>query len=50
MDMLSIRDPLQIQGHIQTESEEMIEGIPSKWKSKESWSEQTAFISDKTDF
>ena len=36
--MLSIRDPLQTQGHIQTESEGMEKDIPGKWKSKESWS------------
>ena len=39
--MLSTRDPLQIQRHIQTESEGMEEGIPCKWKSKESWSSNT---------
>ena len=33
--MLSIRDLLQTQGHIQTESEEMEKSIPCKWKSKE---------------
>ena len=36
--MLSTRDPLQTEGHIQTESEEMEKDIPCKWKSKESWS------------
>ena len=35
---LSIRDPLQTQGHIQTESEEMEKDIPCKWRSKGSWS------------
>ena len=35
--VLSTRDPLQIQGHIQTESEGMEKDIPCKWKSKESW-------------
>ena len=30
-----------IQGHIQAESEGMEEGIPHKWKSKESWSSNT---------
>ena len=35
--MLSTRDPLQTQGHIQTESEGMEKDIPCKWKSKESW-------------
>ena len=34
-------DPLQMQGHIQTESEGMKEGIPCKWKTKESWSSNT---------
>ena len=36
--MMSIRDPLQTYGHIQTESEGMEKDIPCKWKSKESWS------------
>ena len=35
--MLSTRDPLQTQGHIQTESEGMEKDIPCKWKSKETW-------------
>ena len=35
--MLSTRDPLQTQGHIQTESEGMEKDIPCKWKSEESW-------------
>ena len=39
--MLSTRDPLEIQGHIQIESEEMEKGIPWKWKSKECWSSNT---------
>ena len=34
--MLSTRDPLQTQGHMQTESEGMEKDIPCKWKSKES--------------
>ena len=46
--MLSTRDPLQTQGHIQTESEGMEKDIPCKWKSKESWSSN--LISDKIDF
>ena len=36
--MLPTRDPLQIEGHIQTETEGMEKNIPFKWKSKESWS------------
>ena len=36
--MLSTRDPLQTEGHIQSESEGMEKDIPCKWKSKESWS------------
>ena len=36
--MLSTRDPLQTEGHIQTESEGMEKDIPYKWKSKEGWS------------
>ena len=39
--MLFTRDSLQTQGHIQTESEGMEKNIPSKWKSKESWSSST---------
>ena len=39
--MLSTRYPPQTQGHIQTENEGMEEGIPCKWKSKESWSSHT---------
>ena len=36
--MLSTRDPLQTQGHIQTESEGMEKHISCTWKSKESGS------------
>ena len=36
--MLSIRDPLQTYGHIQIESKSIENGIPGKWKSKESQS------------
>ena len=36
--MLSTRDPLQTQGHIQTESEGMEKDTPCQWKSKEGWS------------
>ena len=39
--MQPTRDLLQAQGHIQTESEGVEEGIPCKWKSKESWSSNT---------
>ena len=39
--MLSTRDPLETQGHIHTESEEMEKYIPCKWKSKESWNSYT---------
>ena len=46
--MLSTRDQLQIQGHIQNECERMDKDIPCKWKSKETWS--ATLISDKTDF
>ena len=46
--MLSTRDPLQTQGHIQTESEGMEKGIPFKWKSKKA--EVAILISDKIDF
>ena len=35
------RDPLQTQGHIQTESEGMEKDIPCKWKLKENWSNNT---------
>ena len=41
MYSLSIRDPPKIYRHIQTENEGMEEGIPSIWKSKESWSSNT---------
>ena len=40
--------PLQIWGHIQTESEEMEKGIPGKWKSKEIWN--SILIANDTDF
>ena len=46
--MLSTRDPLQTQGHIQTESEKMEKDIPSKWKSNESWRSNSHIR--KTDF
>ena len=36
--MLSTRDTLQTQGHIETESERIEKDIPCKWKSNESWS------------
>ena len=39
--ILSKRDPLQIQEHIQTEGEGMEKDIPCKWKSKENWSTNT---------
>ena len=39
--MLSTTDPFEIQGHIQTKSDEVEKGIPCKWKSKESWSSKT---------
>ena len=35
------RDQLQIQRHIQTESEVIEKGISCKWKLKESWSSNT---------
>ena len=44
---VSRRNPLQIQGPTQTESEGMKKGIPWKWKSK---SEVAGLISDKRDF
>ena len=47
--MLSIRDPLQTQGHIQTESEGTEKDIPCKWKSKEI-AAVAILISDKIDF
>ena len=46
--MLSTRDPLQTEGHIQTESEWMEKDIQCKWKSKESG--VAILISDKIDF
>ena len=46
--MLSTRDPLQTQGHIQTESEGMEKDIPCKWKSKKAG--VAILISDKIDF
>ena len=45
--MLSTRDPLQNQGHIQTESEGMEKDIPCKWKSKAG---VAILILDKIDF
>ena len=39
--MLSSRDPLHFQGHIQIESERMEENILCKQESKESWSSNT---------
>ena len=36
--MLSTRDQLQTEGHIQTESGGIEKDIPCKWKAKESWS------------
>ena len=39
--MLSTRDPLQFQGHTQTEKEKMEENIPDKQKSKVSWGSNT---------
>ena len=48
--MLSTRDQ-QFWGHIQTESEQIIEDIPWKWKSKERWNGNTFIYStDKIDF
>ena len=38
---MSTIDPLQTEGHIQTESEGMEKDIPCKWKSEESWSSVT---------
>ena len=46
--MLSTGDPLQTQGHIQTESERMEKDIPCKWKSKKAGI--AILISDKIDF
>ena len=45
---LSTRDPLQTQGHIQTESEGMEKDIPCKWKSKKAG--VAILILDKIDF
>ena len=42
--MLSTRDPLQFQRHIQTESDRMEKDIPCKQKSKESWRSNTRQI------
>ena len=39
--MLSTRDLLHTQGHLQTESKGMGEDTPYKWKSKESWNSNT---------
>ena len=39
--MLPTRDPLQTQGHMQTETEGMEKDLPCKQKSKESWSNNT---------
>ena len=39
--MLSLRDQLQTQGQIQTESEELEKGSPCKYESKESCSSNT---------
>ena len=41
IDMLSTRDSLQTEEHIQTEGEGMEKDIPCKWKSEESWSSNT---------
>ena len=46
--MLSTRDPLQTQGHIQTESEGMEKDIPCKQKSKKAGT--AILISDKIGF
>ena len=47
--MLSIRDSLQIHGHIQTESEGMEKCIPRKWKFKKK-ARIAILMSDKIDF
>ena len=47
--MLSGRDPLQTQGHIQTESEGMDKDILCKWKKKKK-AGVAILISDKIDF
>ena len=46
--MLSMKDPLQTQGHIQTESEGMEKDIPCKCKKKKVG--VAIFISEKIDF
>ena len=46
--MLSTRDPLQIQGHMKTESEGMEKDIPCKGNQKKA--RLAIFISDKIDF
>ena len=46
--MLSTREPLQIQGHIQTENVGIEKGILCKWKSKKAG--VAILISDKIDF
>ena len=46
--MLSSRDPLHFQGHIQIESERMEENIPCKCESNEAG--RAILISDKMDF
>ena len=46
--MLSTRDSLHTQGHIQTESEGMEKDIPCKWKSKKAG--VAILVSDKIDF
>ena len=47
--MLSVRDPLQIQRHIQTQSEGIENCILCKQKSKESKARVAVLLSDKTD-
>ena len=46
--MLSIRDPSQNKGHIQTQSEGLEKDISHKWRPKESRS--SILISDEIDF
>ena len=46
--MLSTRDPVQTQGHIQTESEGMEKDVPCNWKSKKAG--VAILMSDKIDF
>ena len=48
--MLSSRDPLHFQGHIQIESERMEENILCKWGSKEKKAGVVILISGKIDF